>query len=652
MLLILLLSTCLVSSQDDDWIDPTDMLNYDAASGKMRYQQQVYKEQPSRLERDKESLQTACIELKVVQEQKEVWEQTVENLKEQVSECKIKERAQSAHGNTSPIFRRYLYKIINEAAQVALPDESQPEIHYDAEVILTKQMLAEIQSFLKDADWTVGALDDALSKTLVKFKPHNVEEWRWKFEDYVGVDAHTLFMVLLCILCIVSLIATELWTRVGWVTQIKRLCLLSIVISFGWNWLYLYKVAFAERQAEVAKMEKFDSSCGEKMSWSENLLSIIKGSVTFQNDPCEEYFKTIMVNPALLVPPTKALALTFTDFVTEPLKHIGKGIGEFLKALLSEIPVLLQIPVLIFLAVALLGLCYGTGRSVGQINRIQYLSGPDGDRPRPVEQNRSEYNRFIDDVNRQRPPQDNYHQLVQREQGTAIEQRPETVRALDITDHTGYQEPSDYGHCYGTGTSVAQSNRIQCLPGPDGDRPQPVGENRTKDKESNDDVKRRRPPQVGFPHLQQRPETVRAMHVTDHTRHQERSDDVLAPVLPSKERDQSVRQQQGPWVQEQLPCKETLKRFCEDDAPPECRGAVSEPLRSELAATSLSPQKEEDSEDENKKLPRDCQSEKDSEDDQSKEHPAALIAHNPPTPVDTITSNVSADTETEHEVHQ
>lgn len=51
---------------------------------------------------------------------------------------------------------------------------------------------------------------------------------------------------------------------------------------------------------------------------------------------------------------SQALAVTFTNFVSEPLKHIGKGTGEFINALMKEIPVLLHIPVLIVMALAIL----------------------------------------------------------------------------------------------------------------------------------------------------------------------------------------------------------------------------------------------------------------------------------------------------------
>ncbi|KAM8930641.1 chloride channel CLIC-like protein 1 [Pelodytes ibericus] len=379
VVLLFLIPPCWNYHGDDDWIDPTDMLNYDAVSGRMRNRPQGSAQVDTIKDANLGAVQTVC-----PSEAKEY----VQNLKMQIEEYKMKETERLSQSNSNPIFRRHLYRIVDAVERLGLPDESQPEVHYDAEVLLTKHMLAEIQKFLSNADWTVGALDDALSKTLVDFKPHNKENWVWKFEDYFGLDASTIFMIVLSLLCIVSIIATEVWTHIGWFTQLKRICIICIVISFVWNWLYLYKVAFAERQAELAKMDNFDSSCSEKASWSEGLVDWLKSSVTFRNDPCEEYFKALMVNPALMVPPTKALALTFTDFVTEPLKHIGKGIGEFMRALLSEIPLLFQVPVLIFLAFALLAFCYGTGTSIGRFNRVQYLPGPDGNRHLPVEHHR------------------------------------------------------------------------------------------------------------------------------------------------------------------------------------------------------------------------------------------------------------------------
>ncbi|XP_041446546.1 chloride channel CLIC-like protein 1 isoform X2 [Xenopus laevis] len=396
MLLFLLLALYLLpvnGDNTDEWIDHSDMLNYDAASGKMKTKPQDATQLPTQ---------------------------------------KANEEHQNVDMTGSANYQECKKTLENLSVQ---PDDSYPKAHYDAEAVLTVEMLAEIQSFLNDGDWNVGALDDALSSTLVQFKRHNEEEWKWKFEDHFGVDVYTFFILILCLLCLAMFIATEIWTHIGWFIQLKRLFILSTVISFGWNWIYLYKVAFAEHQAELAKLQDFDK-CGQKISWSESLFDWMKGAATFQNDPCEDYFKALIVSPTLMVPPTKALALTFTNYVTEPLKHIGKGIGEFLNALLSEIPLFFQVPVLIFIAVLLLAFFYGAGTAVmNPMNHFRRLPGPDGERPLLVEPSRPARNGFNEDVHVP-PPQGGHHnQLPPGERGRDNEVvNMQRQRPLDDTD--------------------------------------------------------------------------------------------------------------------------------------------------------------------------------------------------------------------------
>nr|XP_033772815.1 chloride channel CLIC-like protein 1 isoform X2 [Geotrypetes seraphini]XP_033772817.1 chloride channel CLIC-like protein 1 isoform X2 [Geotrypetes seraphini] len=351
-------------AQGDEWIDPTDMLNYDAASGKMRQTPTVNHDEVN-VKSSEAISQTSCLaEIEECQRQQE-------NLLLKVEECNKREQAKLQGSSSNPVLKRYLNKILIEAEKLGLPDEINTEGHYDAEIILTRQTLSKFSKFLNDEDWKPGSLDDALSDVLINFKLHDYEAWQWEFEDYFGIQPFTLFMILLSLLCIISLIATELWTHISWFTQLKRLLVISIILSFGWNWMYLYKVEFAKHQADMVKKGHFVSSCVTKMDWSESLIGWLKASWTFQSDdPCEQYHKTLLVNPILMVPPTKALVLTYTHFVTEPLKHVGQGMGQFTKGLLNEIPMLLQIPVLILMALAVLGFCYGAGRSVGTFRHL------------------------------------------------------------------------------------------------------------------------------------------------------------------------------------------------------------------------------------------------------------------------------------------
>ncbi|XP_040264376.1 chloride channel CLIC-like protein 1 isoform X1 [Bufo bufo] len=420
MYLFLLLSLCVTLCcghyDAEDWTDPTDMFNYDAATGKMKHNTEEKVEAVC----EKDGEDTCLDKRNALVINTEISRQVTEEYKNNLK---------SPESNSNPVFRRYLRKMLNEAERFGLPEDSSSEVYYNAEMVLTKQMVVEIQKFIDDEDWNVGALEDALTRTLVQFRFQNVKEW-WTgmFEDYLGIDIGTTFKIVLCITCIVSVVATELWTRIGWFTQIKRLCILSFIVSVGWNWMYLYKVAFAERQAELTKMHKFDGSCGEKISWSESLFEWWKGASTFQNDPCEEYFKALMISPALMVPPTKALALTFTDFITEPLKHVGKAIGEFLKGLLSEIPVFYQLLVLILIAVIIIASCYGATKSISEILVHRNHGDTQRERLPPAEPQRPRYGNVIEgwhqqpyNIEPQYEPLDRYPR----------HQRPESLQAMD-----------------------------------------------------------------------------------------------------------------------------------------------------------------------------------------------------------------------------
>lgn len=357
MLCSLLLCECLWLvtgyTRDDDWIDPTDMLNYDAASGTMRKPQVNYG-----LSEKKE----VSPDLSYAQELSECYSR-LDSVTHKIEECESKKK-KGYESQRNPVFGRYLNKILIEARKLGLPDENKGDMHYDAEIILKQQTLVEIQKFLDGENWNPGALDEALSDILINFKFHDFEKWKWRFENSFGVDPYDVFMVLLCLLCIVLLVATELWTYVRWYTQLRRFLFVSFLVSSAWNWMYLYKMAFAQHQADIAKMEPLGNVCAEKMDWSGNLWEWFSSSWTYKDDPCQKYYELLLVNPVLLVPPTKALAVTFTNFVTEPLKHIGKGIGEFIKALMKETPVLYQVPLLIIVAVGVLGFCYGAGNSI------------------------------------------------------------------------------------------------------------------------------------------------------------------------------------------------------------------------------------------------------------------------------------------------
>ncbi|XP_062412293.1 chloride channel CLIC-like protein 1 [Sardina pilchardus] len=355
----------LTHGQDDDWVDPFDMLNYDATSKSMRKSPEAasYDNVPTkRREYVQESCPTCqCPDVSQCNNKVEV-------LQRELQEHKRKTTSLLQPATCNPIFKRFISKLLKEISRLGLSDEGPNGMYYDAKVHLSSRTMAELQKVVDGETWTTGSVDDALSKILVDFKPHDYEAWKWHFEDTFGVELDTVLKTSMCVLVIVVMICSELWSTVSWFVQFKRMFVICFFISIVWNWFYLYKIAFAEHQTNIVKMESVNEKCTgvKKIDWKDNLKEWFRSTWTLQDDPCKKYYEVLMVNPILLVPPTKAISVTITTFITEPLKHLGQGISEFLRALLKDLPVTLQIPVLLTIVLAIVICTYGSAQTVIQ----------------------------------------------------------------------------------------------------------------------------------------------------------------------------------------------------------------------------------------------------------------------------------------------
>nr|XP_057928506.1 chloride channel CLIC-like protein 1 isoform X2 [Doryrhamphus excisus] len=364
LLVVLFAFLALTSSQeaDDDWIDPYDMLNYDATTKTMRKLIELVRVSAVQIssrddvEDSGQAEATGCDkQLALLQSQVEVQEKRMKHILQQPT-C-------------NPVFKRFLSRLLKDIHRLGLPPDS-TDVLYDAQIRLSRQAVSEIQTLLDGGEdsWRTGALDNAVSQILVDLRPHDHEAWRWRFEDTFGVELDIILKLLLAVACLVVMVCTQLWSSISWLLQFRRFFVICFFISIVWNWLYLYKIAFAEHQSNMAKMDSANNKCtGVKtIDWSDSLKEWFRSTWTLQDDPCKKYYEVLMVNPILLVPPTKAISVTFTTFVTEPLKHVGQGISEFLRALLKDLPITLQIPVLLTIVLGVVVCVYGSVQATFQ----------------------------------------------------------------------------------------------------------------------------------------------------------------------------------------------------------------------------------------------------------------------------------------------
>nr|XP_046175197.1 chloride channel CLIC-like protein 1 isoform X2 [Oncorhynchus gorbuscha] len=183
---------------DEEWIDPYDMLNYDPSTKTMRKPAEV----------------------------------------SQLPSCNL-------------VFKQFLTKFLKEIKKFGLPSDFQNDLYYDAKVRLSRQALAEIWKLLEGMDTCrMGDLDDALSQILVDLKPYELEASRWHFEDTFGVEIDTVMKVFVCVLVIVVIVCSELWSTVSWLVQFKRIFTICFLVGLVWFCFLLYK-NFGQRISEL-----------------------------------------------------------------------------------------------------------------------------------------------------------------------------------------------------------------------------------------------------------------------------------------------------------------------------------------------------------------------------------------------------------------
>ncbi|XP_071344028.1 chloride channel CLIC-like protein 1 [Trachinotus anak] len=539
ILLVSCLSMAAVGQQvNDDWVDPYDMLNYDASTKTMRKPTEPVNYNNVATKRREYTEDSSQAQLESCSSQ-------VVDLQRQVEEQKKKITHISQQPTCNPVFKRFLTRLLKEIKGLGLPTESS-DVFYDAKIRLSRQSMTEIQTLLEGEDsWRTGALDNAISQILVDLKPHDYEAWKWRFEDTFGVEIDTLLKMGLCLLLIMAIICTQLWSTVSWFVQFSRLFAVCFFVSIVWNWFYLYKIAFAEHQSNIVKMDSVYAKCTgvKKIDWSDSLKEWFRTTLTLQDDPCKKYYEVLMINPILLVPPTKAISVTITTFITEPLKHFGQGISEFLRALLKDLPVTLQIPVLLTVVLSIVVVLYAGVQGAFQHGITAPLRRPrrdppppeldppqprlriegrdrleGGDAPQLAPRRRARDNRLDRDQVRQRPtsrPKEREAPVVvetlaaqpvysedetdaERREGRSEAEQNLSADSDSANQQETHEEPAGVGaSSVATNTSQAKTKPAQSDSSPSKTKPLKVNENRSQDEPRRDNAAIKPQPAAG-----------------------------------------------------------------------------------------------------------------------------------------------------------
>ncbi|XP_062509320.1 uncharacterized protein LOC134185529 [Corticium candelabrum] len=175
-----------------------------------------------------------------------------------------------------------------------------------------------------------------------------------------GFDRMTLLgMLTTVVICIVSVLLS-FWL----IIQISRVPLLPVwkyfvgfvflvlIASTVIEWFHLYQTAVAEKMSTQAKDIPPECTAEGATGWT-TLASWMKSTFTLSEDACLKYYQAVAIDPIVRSNPTKALVISFTHVIVEPMKMIFSGLGVAFRGLLQPLPVQWQ-PFVFIVAILLL----------------------------------------------------------------------------------------------------------------------------------------------------------------------------------------------------------------------------------------------------------------------------------------------------------
>ncbi|XP_060062657.1 uncharacterized protein LOC132543198 [Ylistrum balloti] len=129
------------------------------------------------------------------------------------------------------------------------------------------------------------------------------------------------------------------------------LVVLAFLGSLPWEFIRLYQTEIAKKMANL-QVGVPDECIPKQVSILQSFRNWVYSILSWQPNPCERYYKMLMVDPLWEVSPIMVLSSTVTRCIIYPMEIVLEGAGRSLKLFFNEIPLHWQ--PLMFLAVVLM----------------------------------------------------------------------------------------------------------------------------------------------------------------------------------------------------------------------------------------------------------------------------------------------------------
>lgn len=318
---LILSSILAVAAQDleldkRDWIDPTDMLNYDTVKRVMK------KPVEERTESKQSETGTSCDYAE---------NQKCEKLMSKLQECEQKV-AGIKQGDETFTYREempFMKRYINQLMEHFTVDTSESQ-DYRVTVHLTTEDKLLLKKFVVGEIDKLQEVDEILSRFIINSEPA-LPPLQLNTDWAAAINVEFFIVVIILSAAWIFVLKASLF----------KCGLLFVIINTFWNWKRMYQEALAHREAELAKLVDIPSECrpNEPQSLFYKFGSLVMKSLFGKDaDACEKYHKAMGVDPIWQVSPGVALSETIAQFLTHPLGVLGSNIGTFYYNLNENVP--------------------------------------------------------------------------------------------------------------------------------------------------------------------------------------------------------------------------------------------------------------------------------------------------------------------------
>ncbi|ELU06457.1 hypothetical protein CAPTEDRAFT_228306 [Capitella teleta] len=320
----------------ENWVDPGNMFDYDAGSKTMRKStdEEVSKEATTTAQCQCEQ-EAGCGECK----------KDLASVNTAINKCQ-RELNDSKKLNHIPTDFWFFKQFISQLVQhFGSPWGSDDDVFYQMSIKVTRDDLKLLSGFSQGEKIRVQEAHGILSQMVLQVEQMNLSNnpsLRLSWREEVGHWALIALQVTGSVSAVLLIVWLGSTLRVSLVLFI-RLTVMALLMTIPWTWWHLYLEEIAKRHSDV--MKEVPLACRDvEVSWFRWLSSLY----TIRTDECYEFQRNLLVDPMWDVPPTKAVAVTLTRFLMEPLEHIALGFKRFIVAMVTDVPVMLYFPLLLF----------------------------------------------------------------------------------------------------------------------------------------------------------------------------------------------------------------------------------------------------------------------------------------------------------------